>query len=468
MSDDDTTYGIYTAIDTLMASSYAETRVNNDIFNNRDIMNRIYKENGDKSFIFIEDKKYQRWTDYTNINNDKSCTNDSQCNKDFGEICMDGVKKCGFTTNNVKPGIFHINSKDLCMKNSKMPVKCAGSDCVSVTGAVYTEWRDIKDLDKTTKDGLSSEMNGLCIRGNWTLREYAENPIYRGSLTGINKDTSSFDEHLNYDQSKGQIYLTKNFCNKYDTQFASGNCGIQSGTDSDGNPTFKKDEKEKCPINSTCKKCVDGLYACSERSCTTNNKSKCMDNERCSTELCEGNDCPNEGVCTDEFSNCYTTPGQDFGEFLFGKTLFRMFDKGSFSCPKDTKKDIKENFEKNNFQDHIKKILSTFDKFPETVIKLADSRLINSKSIAHKDFAGKGINLYIINWKKNEDISSYNDVGFIAEEIEVVYPHIIKIKNAKKYIQISKKDIKDNNLKRIFLSSNSGNWLLRNILYFNK
>lgn len=93
---------------------------------------------------------------------------------------------------------------------------------------------------------------------------------------------------------------------------------------------------------------------------------------------------------------------------------------------------------------------------------------MNTKSLASKDFAGKGINLYVINWKKNEGIDSYNDVGFIADEIEVVYPHIIKIKNGKKYINISKKDIKDNNLKRIFLSANSGNWLLSNILYFNK
>lgn len=467
MSDDDKIYGSYTVLDSMMANQYAEARINNDIFNNSTIMNRIYKENGDKSFIFIEDKKYKSWNDYSNISDVDQCKNDKDCKTDLGQVCMPGINKCGFTTNTVKPGIFHINNKNLCLKKSKMPIKCAGSDCVSVTGAVYTEWRDLKDLDSDAKDRLPDEMSGLCIRGNWALREYTENPIYRGSMTGINKDTTSFDEHLNYDPSRGKVYLTKEFCRKYDTKFASGNCGIQTGTDSDGKPTYKKDNT-KCPINSTCVTCVDGLYACSERSCTTNDKSKCMDNEKCSTELCTGDNCESEGVCTDEYSNCYTSRGQDVGEFLFGKTLFRMFDTGKFYCPKDTKKDVKENFEQNNFQNRIKNIFSAFDKFPETVIKLADVNFMNTKSLASKDFAGKGINLYIINWKKNEGIESYNDVGFIADEIQSVYPHIIKIKNGKKYINISKKDIKDNNLKRIFLSANSGNWLLSNILYFNK
>jgi hypothetical protein len=464
MSDDDTTYGIYTNVDTLMASKYAEARINNDIFNNRTIMNRIYSEHGDKSFVFLEDKQYKNWNDYINMS-DKACTKDSNCNTDFGETCMQDVNKCGFSTVDVKPGKFHINNKNLCLKKSKMPIKCAGSDCVSVTGAVYTEWRDLKDLDSDAKDRLPDEMPGLCIRGNWSLREYAENPIYRGSMTGINKDTSSFDEHLNYDPTNGKVYLTKEFCNKYDTKFASGNCTIQSGIDIEGKPRYKKDET-KCPKNSKCITCTDGLYACSERLCTTGNKTNCMDDERCSTEFCTGNDCPATGVCTNEFSNCYTTT--DVGEFLFGKTLFRMFDTGKFYCPKDTKKDVKENFEQNNFQNRIKNILSTFDKFPEIVIKIADTSLMNTKSLASKDFAGKGINLYVINWKKNEGIESYNDVGFIADEIQYVYPHIIKIKDGKKYIYISKKDIKDNNLKRIFLSANSGNWLLSNILYFNK
>ncbi len=126
--------------------------------------------------------------------------------------------------------------------------------------------------------------------------------------------------------------------------------------------------------------------------------------------------CESKGMNWDSNSNtCYLTSGQKFLEALFGTTIVQgVFGGGCLDKLSDR-------------------------RFKEKIVKIADN------------YGGKDINLYIFLYKPEvlKKHPEYKDLqlGFMADEIEKVYPEIIKEKEGIKYISISKE--KSSKFKRI-------------------
>lgn len=147
--------------------------------------------------------------------------------------------------------------------------------------------------------------------------------------------------------------------------------------------------------------------------------------------------------------DCYETAIQKFFEdFVMGKTIFRGLEKGA---------------------QKIGKLFEGFNSLPQTVEKIADKRYVESYKLLGENFAGKGIHLYQFFWTEDAVKLDYSTrkptCGFFSEEIEAIYPEIIKTKNGVKFIVISRTQIKQNNsLKRIYLTAGSGQWMLESVI----
>ena len=140
--------------------------------------------------------------------------------------------------------------------------------------------------------------------------------------------------------------------------------------------------------------------------------------------------------------DCYEKTGQTIGEFIMGKTIFRWFKKST----------------------------ETFDLLPNEMNKIADRKNAQHYVELSKDFGGPGINLYQIIWKpetegKHPTANGHSIAGFFADEVEKVYPNLVKSKLGAKYIYISRDQVKENpKIKRIYLVVGSGKWLLESIM----
>ena len=134
---------------------------------------------------------------------------------------------------------------------------------------------------------------------------------------------------------------------------------------------------------------------------------------------------------------CYTDWWQSFFEnFVLGKTIFR---------------NIKE----------------AIDNIPQIVQKLGDREYAEKYSLIREDFAGPGVNLYNIIWKPESyqlDSSTIRpSSGFFVDEVVKKYPQLILDKNNVKFIRISREQIENNMLKRIYLTLASGQWMSQTI-----
>lgn len=137
--------------------------------------------------------------------------------------------------------------------------------------------------------------------------------------------------------------------------------------------------------------------------------------------------------------NCYTTTGQDVGEFIMGKTIFRG----------------------------IKKITEGFNNLPQQITKLSDRNYAKTYAKLSDNYGGPGIHLYQVVWKP--EVADGSSAVFFSDEIEKVYPEIIITKNGAKYINVSREQVKVNpKLKRIYLISGSGKWFLSSIINMSK
>ena len=84
------------------------------------------------------------------------------------------------------------------------------------------------------------------------------------------------------------------------------------------------------------------------------------------------------------------------------------------------------------------------------------------------DFGGPGIHLYTIIWKDDavkHDPNAYGGtVGVLSKEIKKKYPELVVRKDGLDWIDIDVVDAKkDKYVKRIYLVSTSGSWMLKNI-----
>jgi hypothetical protein len=141
--------------------------------------------------------------------------------------------------------------------------------------------------------------------------------------------------------------------------------------------------------------------------------------------------------------HCVIPPGQKFAEeWVTGKTIFRGIKK-------------------------ISKEL--YEKIPNFSTKLADKKMMEKYILLGKDFGGPGINLYQIDWKheseKIDPKTGKPGAGFLSEEIIKVFPEIIKKREGYDFIIISREQVKNNpKLKRIYITSTSGTWILDSII----
>jgi hypothetical protein len=118
--------------------------------------------------------------------------------------------------------------------------------------------------------------------------------------------------------------------------------------------------------------------------------------------------------------SCYVPPGQKFAETLFGKTLVRTFTGG---CD-------------------------------QALSSLSDRRYKEDIKLLVKDYGGKGINLYSFIYKPevkkmHPEYKSHN-IGFLADEIQKIYPELIENRKGILYITIEKDKLKDKKYWRIY------------------
>ncbi len=146
----------------------------------------------------------------------------------------------------------------------------------------------------------------------------------------------------------------------------------------------------------------------------------------------------------DGVPTCYTHGAQKFFEkYFIGRTLLR-----------EIKQKIFEEFEKS--------------PPPPRITKIIDPKIMKSYKKIGPDFGGPGIHLYTITWKddavKHDTNAFGSTVGFLSREIKKEYPNLITKKNGLEWLTIDVEDAKnDKNLKRIYIVSTSGIWVLKTI-----
>lgn len=160
---------------------------------------------------------------------------------------------------------------------------------------------------------------------------------------------------------------------------------------------------------------------------------------------------------------CYTKTGQKIGEFIMGKTIFRSLKRVTED------KDVKEGYNQYSYK-ASPSLVEGFNKL-DHVQKLADEKYILDKNIISKNFGGPGIHLYHIVWKRtsvDKDKGTAKDgMGMLAKEVKKVYPDAVTVIDGDMYISITKDQVRKNpKLKRIYLTSSSGNWMLKTFIGF--
>ncbi len=123
------------------------------------------------------------------------------------------------------------------------------------------------------------------------------------------------------------------------------------------------------------------------------------------------------------------------------------------------RKKTSENFE---FREKVKDFMKqnqkrAFEQTPDKVIAKCDERDMADSFLVSPNFAGKGVNLYIIVWKDGS-----RNLGYKFKELKQQYLPFLKKKNNRAHIKIMKDDIRNNkNLKRIYMTISSENWILQ-------
>jgi len=416
--------------------------------------------------------------------------------------CPNGVEDCN-------AGVCRIVDDNFCLNYSQLPwtavykegqtpefvslpqkVPCEKSeDCANIHGYVkggqcvtaatgenmcspvmpYLEWHpslpwtedDVcgptGNAGKNKKSGKASNC-GRCVFGNHSLRKFCEFPITRRSEpTHGATDVPPFC----YNQSDGSCRMTPSYC-KWE--------GI-SYKDDGSDETNKVVEESK-------------QFACNRKN-----------------------------------AKCYVPKGQQWGEFVLGKTMFRdkqkllegliatagllsggtidiamaagadyaiektgflknnrsqyfspAYDKNYFKedfeqLPVINTEKAKETISKNYVENLINQVKKGLQKSPNTIKKLIDDKYMESKNIISKNIAGEGINIYAIEWNdKINDTSSIGNMGFIASELKTKYPHLVKEIDGDQYLIMNKKDITNKDLKRLYFFANSSKWLNKTLL----
>jgi hypothetical protein len=350
-----------------------------------------------------------------------SCQTDADCLRGMSCIQDPDAKEnliCGFAPKGTEAGHCLFTNQTACEAQGQLPYTCDDQGYCTMRSKDetkkkgYTEWQ----IDKNG--------NGSCVNGNWLLRQWCENPgsrcekgsdgSYPASCTGDQTTGITTVPPFFYDKSKGMCYITNDYCQNYGNEYNMGDC--------------QKDSD-----------CGPGNY-------------------------CNATD--SSSTCVGPGSECEVSTGDKIGKFFVGNTLFYMMKKGKCKgSDRGQGTDTSEGYEKPNasgfipdkedFAELAKDIHAQFKDSPDTAVALADSKFVTNKIVIGKDFAGPGINLYMIVWK-----SGQSGVGFLGDEVEKRYPEMVENHPRGKLIIISRAELgKDKDLKRIYLTINSKGWM---------
>ena len=182
--------------------------------------------------------------------------------------------------------------------------------------------------------------------------------------------------------------------------------------------------------------------------------------------------------CSSPNSGYGQNAGEQIMDFLVGNTVFRAVEDAAVcyktsvvpkivppgpnsQVPKTTQpKSTKENFKLTEEQTkaYMKNFKErTFSQISDQAIAKCDERDMKESHLVSRDFAGPGVNLYIIVWNDNK-----RNLGFKFKELKRLYHKFLKKKDNRVYIKIHQDDIKeDSGLKRIFLTILSEIWMLQ-------
>jgi hypothetical protein len=362
-----------------------------------------------------------------------TCTTDRQCVR--GLDCIENPNDpsnniCGFAPQNVASGHCLFANETACVAQGRLPYTCTAKTCTNrpkkENTVPYTEWRK----NKTTGESQ-------CVLGNFVLRQWCEEPQSRCT---VNKKTGDYPTGCTkgadspgvtdvpaflYDSNQGACYMTHDYCKWFGKDY-----NMESNT---------------CSTDADCQKDNVDWY--------------CQKTEQ-------------GGYCSGPGSQCYIPTGEKVGEFILGKTLFYMFKKGG--CKHEAYQGPDEKDEKNNGIYDMRKapegsdpdpefvksmtenIVQGFSKIDDMVCSLADPGRMTRKKLIAPNFAGPGINLYLIQF----DNANKASVGFDATEVEKKYPHLVEDHYCGKFICVNRDEIKgDKNIQRIYLSIGSKSWI---------
>jgi hypothetical protein len=159
--------------------------------------------------------------------------------------------------------------------------------------------------------------------------------------------------------------------------------------------------------------------------------------------------------------SCYRTDGQKFVEALFGQTLDAFFtgNCNPFSSSSSSSASSSSPTSKSSSRN-----LSA----PKTFRKLSDRRLKDKLVKLADDYGGKGVHLYMYFYstKALQMHPGYKSMqlGFVADEVEKLYPEIITEYDGYKYISFTIDQLKEQRYWRIINTLKNEHIILNTLL----
>lgn len=297
----------------------------------------------------------------------------------------------------------------------------------------YLEWREPKDGEKY----------GKCVFGNFSLRNWCENPSSRRAGQNVRGVTDV--PPFKYDQEQGQCLMTKDYCKYMGTDFKDSvppDCKISQAQKWVGKFTgktlfrgMKKGLFTKF-LEDIAVTGIEGPFGYYEL-------YKGVQTGKFRDEL-------GLGPINDQEKNI--VENFEMKKIVNDTILSDIFTV--FSAKKNSKKNDSDlEGEKNSTLNEQKNLEETRET-PPMVNGIVDDSLIIKKKMLVKNFAGKNINLYQIIWKNGNAT-----FGFIASEVETIYPLLIRKINGKKHVVILPELTKKNNyIKRMYYCYLNNEW----------
>uniref|UniRef100_A0A6C0EKX0 Uncharacterized protein n=1 Tax=viral metagenome TaxID=1070528 RepID=A0A6C0EKX0_9ZZZZ len=439
MSDQTDCQEGFTALDLLHAQAYADAQIAKMKCTDPEIVEKVCAGNagGGQCITWNQDNQAMTFPKPESYYINNSCKTDTDCYQGKcvggkcicqtdsdciqGSSCLSDpnapqTKVCAYAPSDVAAGHCLFTNANACLTYGDVPYTCNCGAYGNSPG--NCEPKPKKDLKPYLEWHLDKNNQGKCILGNFTLRQWCENPCTRcvknkstgkyppACYSGPNSRGVTDVPPFYYDANKSACYMTKDYCDWYAMDYNKKSCS--SNADCPGNDNY-----------------------CDTRS--------------------------EQPHCTGPDAKCYLPSGDKLAEFIVGKTLFYMMKKGT-TCQKESY----QGPEVNKLQDMTKEIGKQFSQTSTIACGMYDKKLIRSRKLVGKDFAGPGINLYTFQKTDDKFVT-----GFDPDEVEKKYPDCVeRHPDGSVFICVDRNEIKgDKNLKRIYLTLNSGDWMSKMIFW---